>query len=106
MAGLAIADMPGNIKGINCFIIERTSNEFDHLIKPERIYLKIIFDLLKILLSLILVYWLFLKKALLPKWLFYTALMGLIVFLYFDLPIHRCYNGGLESFWEVGRHFH
>ena len=74
-------------------------------IKPQRLALQVITSLLKVIIFFVLMISL-IKNNLKNKLLINSSLIAVIIFLYFDLPIHRCYNGSLESFWAVGRHFH
>lgn len=84
---------------------EEISDYEKERLKPERYILQIITSLFKVIIFFILIISL-IKNQLENKLLIKIAFIGLLIFLYFDLPIHRCYNGSLESFWEVGRHFH
>jgi len=97
---IAIIDIPENIQVLDVLLSE------EHLIKPERHWLKILLDLGKLLIVTVLIYNYKNELNRQTKPTFYLALIIAPVFLYFDLPIHACYNGNLESYWEIGRHFH
>lgn len=107
MAIITLMDLPKEIETIKFLIYDFDwKDEFLYdSVKPEKLILKIFFDILKIsILSFgILLIW---KWKRYSKSTFILLLIFLLVFLFFDLPIHRCYNGNLETYWELGRHFH
>ena len=107
LAVIAIIDIPKDIQIIEYLINEVPKNDeaMNEFIRPNRMALKIVFDALKIL-SVIFGFLFIFKWNSKPKLTFFIMLIVLLIFLYFDLPIHRCYNGNFESYWEVGRHFH
>ena len=96
---IAVVNMPESIQVLDYLL----SGEY--LIRAERYWMKIIFDLGKILIVISILYNYRKGLRIKTKQLYLVWIMA-VVFLYFDLPIHKCYNGNLESYWEVGRHFH
>ena len=107
MAYFALLDMPQNIDTIE-FLRNEISGKSElelEIIRPNQLALKVIFDLLKIV-TLAVGFLLFFKWTGRLKLIFFILLIMTLLFLYLDLPIHRCHNGALEPYWDVGRHFH
>lgn len=107
MAILSILDMPSNFDNIEYLRNNHPYNDKleQVFIIPDVLVLKFIFDILKILTFVAGILFTF-KWTKKPKLTFFALLLLVITFLYFDLPIHRCYNGNLETYWELGQHFH
>jgi len=101
--GLAIYEIPDYLKIIGFGAQE--GNQIG-LFNPQRIWMKISFDFLKIILIPASAILYFFNSDELKHNIFKVAIVVLLFFLFFDLPLHKCYNGNFESFWQIGNHLH
>ncbi len=108
MTLLVLIDMRELIEIVQFLVnLPEEISEYDkERIKAERLMLLIGLSAIKIIIFGILAILFTQKKLDKNKVTIKIAFFAFLIFMYFDLPIHRCYNGNLESFWEVGRHFH
>ena len=102
---LAIARIPYIIADIHFLTNGKYSNsEYpDPMANPVKISLRMLFDFIKITGFLYLINSLYRFKKLKHVKI---LLLLIVLFLLLDLPMHKCYNGNLESYWELGTHFH
>jgi len=107
MAILVVANLKELIAALNYLLNMPELTEYERdLLEPQRLIFQIITSALKIVFFGILGTQLLQNKLDQNRTLLIFALISALTFMYFDLPIHECYNGSLESFWDVGRHFH
>jgi len=105
---LVLIDLPNLILTTKYLYYELSGmSEFEReMLRPGVLILEIILSGIKLIILISIIILSFLNKLEKNKVIVYVALLLFFGFMYFDLPIHICYNGLPETYWELGRHFH